>query len=254
MLETQFLKREGKRPGIRKPGRFPGWIMLFFGLLAAGAVSAQSVKVVVIPMLDTRVVFTGVGQTGDTMCSEFKASPGNWQQVDCASLPVGLKGEDAELESGANPIQRFTDNGDGTITDELTSLIWLQNAFCAQGTVDWATALGYVVELNTSGSMNSIACGDVGSNGDWRLPNVKELQTLLEYGNHASPFISPAHPFTNLQVDEAYWTSTNYGVFFDLDLDKNLLDDAVRVNFNDAVSDGSSKNGLQHVWAVRSGI
>ncbi len=88
---------------------------------------------------------------------------------------------------------RFTDNGDGTITDNMTGLMWSK---CIMGmywsssqqtctgpasdtqeevrvdSLDWQSTLQKVVEINNSG-------GYAGRT-DWRLPNIKELGSLLE--------------------------------------------------------------------------
>lgn len=120
-------------------------------------------------------------------------------------------GDDGDLEKGvASPDPRFTDNSDGTITDNLTGLIWLKNANCPGGTRDWQTALNDVASLNLAGTMNSNNCGDTSNAGshqtDWRLPNVRELQSLVDYGTFNRPL--PAdNPFTNFQAS-SYWSST----------------------------------------------
>lgn len=226
------------------------------GLLYALAASGQS-SVVVIPMLETETVYTGIAKTGDDRCSVYKPSPENWQEQDCVSLPAALQGQDGQLQMGAELIPRYTDNFDGTVTDALTRLVWLQNAFCAGVATgsNWSEALAYLAELNASGTMDGNDCGDTSNAGghqeNWRLPNVRELQSLLDYGSDQGPYLSSTHPFLNVQTNEAYWSSTNYGVVWDQDLGVNLLDDAYRVNFDDAVTDGTGKNGQQHVWAVR---
>ena len=73
------------------------------------------------------------------------------------------------------PNPRFTDNGNGTVTDNLTGLIWLKNANCF-GAKDWAMALS---DANT---LNNGECGltDGSVEGDWRLPNVREMQSLID--------------------------------------------------------------------------
>jgi len=111
-------------------------------------------------------------------------------------------GDDGDLEKGvvwSNP--RFTDNGDGTITDNLTGLIWMQNTDCF-GKRNWNFA------LSDCNGMQSGLCGvtDGSSAGDWRLPNSKELYSLVDTENYAPPLPS-GHPFTNVK-STAYWSST----------------------------------------------
>src|SRR4029077_7087490 len=76
---------------------------------------------------------------------------------------------------------RFTDNANGTITDNLTGLIWLKNANCTGGYTNWQGALTFVAEIN-SGINN---CGDTSNGGynqtDWRLPNIRELFSLVDF-------------------------------------------------------------------------
>jgi len=226
-------------------------------LAHVSVVSAQN-KTVVIPLFEEKTIFTGVGTTGNTKCSEFMEPPGSWVEVTpCSNLSAALGGQDAELKEGASATPRYTVNGNGTVTDNLTGLIWLRTMFCAQQTADWAGALGLIIALNGSGEMAGNDCGDTSNNGafqtDWRLPNLNELQTLVNFGHHASPYISDTNgdghfsdgdPFSDLQNDKAYWSSTSYGI---------VLDDALRVNFDDGVIDATSKNAVQHVWAVRGG-
>ncbi|MDR4498241.1 MAG: DUF1566 domain-containing protein [Candidatus Scalindua sp.] len=62
-------------------------------------------------------------------------------------------------EEESSPDPRFTDNGNGTVTDNRTGLIWLQNANVA-GLRTWADALADVVSLNRNGTMNGTFNGD----------------------------------------------------------------------------------------------
>ncbi len=86
-------------------------------------------------------------------------------------------GDDGDLKTGVVwPSPRFTDNSDGTVTDNLTGLIWLQDADAGDGTETWADALSIC---------NSLAAGQQGlsdgsSAGDWRLPTEKELHSLID--------------------------------------------------------------------------
>ena len=113
-------------------------------------------------------------------------------------------GDDGDLEKGlAWPNPRFTDNADGTVTDNLTGLIWLKNANCF-GPKYWYDAL---VDSNSLADGN---CGltDESVAGDWRLPNTKELQSLIDHGQY-NPALSSSYPFTGVQSSETYWTSTS---------------------------------------------
>lgn len=67
-------------------------------------------------------------------------------------------------------INNFSDNGDGTITDETTGLAWSQSD---SGTgMNWEEALAWVQTKNDENYLGY---------SDWRLPNVKELQSIVDY-------------------------------------------------------------------------
>ena len=118
-------------------------------------------------------------------------------------------GEDGEYQKGLTwPNPRFTDNGDGTVKDNLTNLIWLKSANCF-GTRTWNNALS---------DCNGLADGQCGltdgSNaGDWRLPNHKELFSLIDPENN-NPALPSGHPFINVQSSTInYWSSTTYSPY-----------------------------------------
>jgi len=109
---------------------------------------------------------------------------------------------------------RFIDNGNGTVTDTMTGLVWLKRANCIQG--DWATALAAVSNL-ASGN-----CGltDGSAAGSWRMPNRNEMQSLADRNQNNE---ADAFDFTYLNPDQSvyqaaiflsfigyqyYWTST----------------------------------------------
>jgi hypothetical protein len=86
-------------------------------------------------------------------------------------------GDDGDLQMGVPwPNPRFTDNGDGTVTDHLTGLVWLKEAKCS-GKLEFTKALEF------SNNLADGQCGlDDGSNpGDWRLPNILELWSLISF-------------------------------------------------------------------------
>jgi hypothetical protein len=141
-----------------------------------------------------------VPQTGQTMCWDAAGSP-----ITC----TGRTGQDGDIQAGVEwPIPRFTDNKNGTVTDKLTGLIWLQNANCFAGSgsgILWQDA------LNAANGLAHGSCGlmDKSRAGDWRLPNIKELLSLIDYGQF-EPALPTNHPFSNVQSEYfyAYWSST----------------------------------------------
>ena len=96
---------------------------------------------------------------------------------------------------------RFTDNDNGTVTENLTGLMWLKNAKCFQGQ-GWCDAL--IASNNLADGQCELSDGS--SPGDWRLPNVTEFYSLIDHGEW-DPELPIGHPFTNVQ-SEFYWSST----------------------------------------------
>ncbi len=100
----------------------------------------------------------------------------------------------------------FVDNGNQTITDQATGLMWQKSD---NGTgVDWENALSYCESLNLSGYSN------------WRLPNAKELQSIVDYSKSPdttnSAAIDSIFDITQItnednQLDYPYfWSSTTH--------------------------------------------
>jgi len=113
-------------------------------------------------------------------------------------------GDDGHLQKGvAPPNPRFTDNEDGTVTDNLTGLIWLKNSNCF-GFRIWLHAVNNCYYTAADGE-----CGltDGSSQGDWRLPNYRELISVVDVENH-SPALPSGHPFTLSLLSEWYWSSS----------------------------------------------
>ncbi len=145
-----------------------------------------------------------VAKTGQTKCWDVDGN-----EINCTGT-----GQDGEYRKGATwPIPRFENNGDGTATDKLTGLVWLTNANCTvffsgdstgENRRDWDEA------LTAANSLASGYCGlaDDSSAGDWRLPNVRELLSLIDYSRD-HPALPSGHPFTDVQMlNWGYWSSS----------------------------------------------
>ena len=171
-----------------------------------------------------------------------------WQTGQNTSL---YSGDDGALKPGvAWPSPRFTKNNNGTVTDNLTGLIWLENADCF-GTQTWDNAL---ISANTLKGDNTQCLLDDGSQaGDWRLPNRKEVLSLADF-QYSDPPLSnaagigkwtPGDPFTNVQ-SARYWSSTTYA---------NATNEAWYIGFGmwDSLMWDYIKSGSYYVWPVRGG-
>lgn len=118
----------------------------------------------------------------------------------------------------ATPSARFVNNGDGTITDSNTDLMWKQ---CLEGlagdecelgealALNWAEALLYLPELNKEGDKGYM---------DWRMPNIRELSTLVEtqcMNPSINTEVFPGTPATQVWTSSPYQFYTHYSWYVD---------------------------------------
>jgi hypothetical protein len=175
-------------------------------------------------------------KTGQTLC--FNAAG---MQVTCAGT-----GQDGEIQRGV--AHAFVDNGDGTITDTRTGLMWEKQS--DDGSVhdqdnltSWAGAFDAVAALNTA---------SFAGHTDWRLPNLVEMQSIVNYGAvHPTAFTAfntgcaAACTVTTCSCTQStftYWTSTTY---------QNFPTAALYVDFSVGISSFTDKDDTAHVRAVR---
>jgi len=155
-------------------------------------------------------------------------------------------GDDASMAKGvAWPSTRFTDNSDGSVTDNLTGLVWLRDANCYLAT-PWTSAVSEVHAL----ASGQCSLTDGSKAGDWRMPNLIEMESIID-ASAANPALTPGHPFRNVSTTP-YWTSTSYfgGQSGSPNAWAVRLTDGIYVN--DTVQ--NAKTGSLGVWAVRGSV
>lgn len=153
--------------------------------------------------------------------------------------------DDGTVQAGAT--LSYTDNGDGTITDNNTGLMWEKkddssglhdkdNVYRWSGNGSQETIWDWLEDVNAEGGT-----GYAGHN-DWRIPNIKELQSIVDY---SIPFPGPVvNAAVGPTVASSCWSSSSY-VFYP--------SFAWFVSFSDGiVFNGDKSNGL-FVRAVRGG-
>jgi len=180
------------------------------------------------PPASTSFYNAGVPNTGQITCYNE-----NGGTINCLKT-----GQDGDHQAGvAWPNPRLTDNGDGTVTDNLTGLIWLKNANCF-GKQNWTNA------LSSANSLASGSCGlSDGSNaGDWRQPNLRELLSLIDY-EQSDPALPSGHPFSGVQSNN-YWSSSTY---------TRIPADGWYVYLSGGGTSANLRTATFFVWPVRGG-
>jgi hypothetical protein len=162
----------------------------------------------------------GLPDTGQTTCHDEAGD-----LIDCASATCA--GQDGLHATGCSSEGRFKDNGDGTVTDHCTGLMWQKDTGNDGNTLNWCGALAYCENLSTAG------------HDDWRLPDVRELQSIVDYGR-LGPAIDPVFGVNS----SSYWSSTSSA---------GASDAAWDVTFEDGNLGDSGKDDERYVRAVRSG-
>ncbi len=174
------------------------------------------------PVRGTAVRGGSVFRTGQRACYD----------EDGRVAPCAEGGQDGAVQGGTPwPAPRFSALECGVL-DRLTRRVWSRSTDLCSGPVDWEGAKSRIEKMNTRG---------VGGCSDWRLPGIRELESLVDLQSH-SPALPESHPFED--VAPYHWSVTTSA--YDPDYAWVLYgqDGAVGVGF---------KTGADfHVWAVRN--
>ena len=101
------------------------------------------------------------------------------------------------------PTSDFTDNGDGTVTHQKTGLTWMR---CSLGQTWTGTTCSGTAQTYTYATAKKQTANFAGYS-DWRLPNIAELQTIVERDNYYPAINTELFPNT---PDDAFWSSSPY--------------------------------------------
>jgi hypothetical protein len=207
----------------------------------AGTAGAAITGVVDIPALIDVCEDAALLGSSPAPCQQFPAT---------GQTTVYRTGDDGDVQAGAT--LDYTDNGDGTITDNNTRLQWAKKSsdgsiHDVDSTYTWEDAFAvYVAGLNTA---------NFAGHNDWRLANAKELQSIVNYQN-VEPAVSAAFntgcaancTVTTCSCTAAsnYWSSTTSA--------SEPTVAAWVVNFNFGFVAARNKSNERHVRAVRGGL
>jgi len=164
-----------------------------------------------------------------------------------AEIPCLNTGQDGE--NNGNPIS-YTANGDGTVTDNTTGLMWQRctagqnNDGSCSGTAvlyNWYEASGRYDATYNPGSNNICGSLVLGGHSDWRLPTDTELMTIISYGTSFPTIVTAYFPNTG---NSFYWTSI---------LDAGIPDSVWAANFSYGYVGSDWMTTDSHVRCVRGG-
>ena len=180
-------------------------------------------------------------KTGQTSCWDFLGGP-----IDCAFGTY----HDGNQQTGV-ALPTYVDNGDGTMTDPNTGLMWEKlsddgTIHDKDNTYTWAQSVDQRLQTLNSG-------GGFAGHTDWRAPNVRELASLLNYQN-VNPATSPSFNDSctpgctvltcSCTASEYYWTSSTYAPVSGF---------AWTLYFNDGAVGNAEKTFARRARAVRGG-
>lgn len=137
------------------------------------------------------------------------------------------------------PASRFTDNGDGTLSDNATGLQWKR---CSEGQI-WSGGVctGSATYHSWQQALQLAEAAVYADNSDWRLPNIKELTSIVEAACYDPAINLTAFPGT---PPRTYWTSTPGA---------SSPSNAWNVNFDSGLDGHDYKPNDSHVRLVRGG-
>jgi hypothetical protein len=180
----------------------------------------------------TPIVHGGLSATGQAKCYDAAGA-----ETDCKN--VNYPGQDSFYLAGSSSKDRFEANKNGFVTDTLTGLMWQKGPVDIDGNglidendfLDWQAALWYCKNLSFAGY------------DDWRLPNLRELQSIVNYGREESALYQEF--WGSLPSNAWVWSSTSL---------TTVPVQAWVVYFDGGISQTTEKSNRLPFRAVRGGL
>ncbi|MBT4520561.1 MAG: DUF1566 domain-containing protein [Halieaceae bacterium] len=113
---------------------------------------------------------------------------------------------ESEMPS-STPTAHFTDHGNGTVTHDTTGLMW---AKCVQGASGSDCTTGSVSKHTWQQALDTAAASTLAAYADWRLPNMKELRSIVEEQCDATTINLAIFPNAR---SSHYWSASPYARF-----------------------------------------
>ncbi|MFZ3011702.1 MAG: DUF1566 domain-containing protein [Minisyncoccia bacterium] len=171
----------------------------------------------------------GLPKTNQTLCYNAAGAT-----ITCTDGDTALGGQDGYYQKGIAPA--YVDNSNGTISDGATGLMWKK---CSEGKTGVSCETGADTTKTWTEALAVCEADTTGGYTDWRLPNIRELLSIVDYGT-AEPAINSLF---NSQSDY-YWSSTTY-------LYPGFQNFAWNVGFHDGYANGDDKTDSDFVRCVR---
>ncbi|MFA9424463.1 MAG: DUF1566 domain-containing protein [Sedimentibacter sp.] len=141
-----------------------------------------------------------VGTTHEGAASAFGVNHATGHIKSYPADAVGMGKYVRAVRGDEYGVNVFVDNSDGTISDQATGLMWMQDD--SGLALDWDDALEYAENFEYAGF------------DDWRLPDVKELQSIVDYSGCYPAIDSVYFNTTELEANEFYYFWTNTSAYF----------------------------------------